>query len=77
MEDWEVALVESGVAVDRSKLQKGWDQQVQSFLAESEMTFPESALQIRGGRNGIHTEHLGHMLSEMQYIQRSMPGLEW
>jgi ring-1,2-phenylacetyl-CoA epoxidase subunit PaaC len=34
-------------------------------------------LQIRGGRIGIHTEHLGHLLSEMQYLQRSHPGLKW
>ena len=69
--------LDSGIAVDRQKLQQSWDEQVQSFLAESEMSFPESALQIRGGRNGIHTEHLGHMLCEMQYMQRSMPGLQW
>jgi len=77
MEEWERQLVNDGIAIDREKLQSGWDKQVQSFLAESEMNFPDSQLQIRGGRNGIHTEHLGHMLSEMQYIQRTMPGLEW
>ncbi len=77
MEEWETSLVDSGIAVDRQKLQQSWDEQVQLFLAESAMSFPESALQIRGGRNGIHTEHLGHMLCEMQYMQRSMPGLQW
>jgi len=77
MEDWEKELVADGIAVDREKLQNNWNQQVQSFLAESELKFPDSQLQIRGGRNGIHTEHLGHMLSEMQYMQRTMPGLQW
>ncbi|MCF6192822.1 MAG: phenylacetate-CoA oxygenase subunit PaaC [Kangiellaceae bacterium] len=77
MEDWEKALVDSGIVVDREKLEANWNSEVQAFLEKSGMSFPDSQLQIRGGRNGIHTEHLGHMLSEMQYIQRSMPGLEW
>jgi ring-1,2-phenylacetyl-CoA epoxidase subunit PaaC len=77
MEDWEKALVDSGIVVDREKLEVNWNSEVQAFLEKSDISFPDSQLQIRGGRSGIHTEHLGHMLSEMQYIQRSMPGLEW
>lgn len=77
MEDWEKELVSAGIAVDRESLKAKWDNQVQEFLAESEMSFPDSQLQIRGGRIGIHTEHLGHLLSEMQYLQRSHPGLKW
>jgi len=77
MSDWEKELVEAGIAVDREKLQSGWDRYIQEFLAKSEIEFPDSQLQIRGGRDGIHTEHLGHMLSDMQYVQRVYPGLEW
>ncbi|TQV80257.1 1,2-phenylacetyl-CoA epoxidase subunit PaaC [Aliikangiella coralliicola] len=77
MSDWEKELVAEGVAVDREVLQSGWDKYVQAFLAQSEINFPDSQLQIRGGRDGIHTEHLGHMLSEMQYMQRAYPGLQW
>ena len=77
MSDWEKELAEQGIAVDREVLQAGWDQYVQGFLAKSNVKFPDSQLQIRGGREGIHTEHLGHMLSEMQYVQRAYPGLEW
>ncbi len=77
MENWEKSLVDKDIAVDREKLETNWNSEVQAFLGKSNMSFPDSQLQIRGGRNGIHTEHLGHMLSEMQYIQRSMPGLEW
>lgn len=77
MEEWEKELVAQGIAVDREALQKNWDKNVQALLSESDLKFPDSQLQIRGGRNGIHTEHLGHLLSEMQYLQRSMPGLEW
>lgn len=77
MNDWEVELVEAGVAVDRQSLQADWDSYVQAFLGQSDIAFENSQLQIRGGRNGIHTEHLGHMLSEMQYLQRTYPGLQW
>jgi ring-1,2-phenylacetyl-CoA epoxidase subunit PaaC len=77
MSSWEKELAEQGVAVDRQKLQGTWDQYVQEFLAQSDLTFKNSDIQIRGGRDGIHTEHLGHMLCEMQYVQREYPGLEW
>lgn len=77
LSDWEQALVEQGIAVDRTQLQADWDKYVQAFLAKSGVEFPDSQLQIRGGRNGIHTEHLGHMLSDMQYVQRAYPGMEW
>ncbi len=77
MPTWEVELVNQGIAVDRSSLQAPWDVYVQKFLAESDIDFDDSKLQIRGGRNGIHTEHLGHMLCEMQYLQRSYPNMNW
>ena len=77
MSDWEKELVTEGIAVDREALQSNWDQYVQKYLAQSDIDFPDSQLQIRGGREGIHTEHLGHMLSEMQYMQRTYPGLQW
>jgi ring-1,2-phenylacetyl-CoA epoxidase subunit PaaC len=32
---------------------------------------------VDGGRRGLHTEHLGHLLSELQFVQRAYPGLEW
>jgi len=77
MSDWEMALLEQGIAVDRRELQKSWDQYIQGFLGQSELTFPDSQIQVNGGREGVHTEHLGHLLSEMQYLQRTYPGLTW
>ena len=77
MLEWEAQLVEAGIAVDRSRLQAPWDTYVQKFLAVSEIDYQDSKLQIRGGRNGIHTEHLGQMLCEMQYLQRSYPNMNW
>lgn len=77
MEAWESALQQQGIAVDRSALKQPWDQYIGGFLAESEIEFAPSELKICGGRRGVHTEHLGHMLTEMQYLQRAYPGLEW
>jgi len=77
MPAWETELMNEGIAVDRSSLQAPWDKYVQKFLAESAIDFEDSKLQIRGGRHGIHTEHLGHMLCEMQYLQRSYPNMSW
>lgn len=77
MPNWEVELVEMGIAVDRNSLQVAWDNYVQNFLAVSSIAYQDSKLQIRGGRNGIHTEHLGLMLCEMQYLQRCYPNMKW
>ena len=41
------------------------------------LTLPEGGWHADGGRAGVHTEHLGHMLAEMQVLQRSHPGLTW
>ena len=38
---------------------------------------PDDGFMQRGGREGKHTEHLGHMLAEMQIVARSFPGAEW
>jgi ring-1,2-phenylacetyl-CoA epoxidase subunit PaaC len=77
MSDWENSLVEQGIAVDRDAIKANWNKYVKTFLAKSDIEFEDSQLQIRGGREGTHTEHLGHMLSEMQFLQRAYPGLEW
>ena len=77
MSDWETELLSQGIAVDRASLQQPWHDYVKSFLSQSNIDFADCPLQIRGGRNGIHTEHLGHLLCEMQYLQRSYPNMQW
>ena len=74
---WEQELLASGISVDRKALEPAWNNQVQALLAKSNVEFGDSKLQIRGGREGIHTEHLGHMLCEMQFLQRSYPNMQW
>ena len=50
---------------------------MQSVLNEATLDAPDSKWSIRGGREGMHTEHLGYLLAELQFMQRAYPGLEW
>lgn len=54
-----------------------WDAAVQTLLAQAGLTVPEDPYQKSGGRLGFHTEHLGFLLAEMQWMARSHPGLTW
>jgi ring-1,2-phenylacetyl-CoA epoxidase subunit PaaC len=54
-----------------------WDRVVGDVLAEATLQIPEDPYQRGGGRRGLHSEHLGTLLAEMQWMQRSYPGLTW
>jgi ring-1,2-phenylacetyl-CoA epoxidase subunit PaaC len=73
----ERALVEAGVAVDRAALKPAWDAAVDRVLAEATLTRPADGWMQTGGRRGVHTEHLGYILAELQHLQRSHPGAVW
>jgi ring-1,2-phenylacetyl-CoA epoxidase subunit PaaC len=75
--DFEAALLKEGVAVDRALLRDAWNQQINAVFKEATLRMPVVNWSAKGGRLGIHTEHFGHMLAEMQFLQRAYPGLEW
>lgn len=77
MPDYEARLLEAGIATDRAALKASWRSAVEATLGEATLELPQDDHVIRGGREGVHTEHLGHMLSEMQFMQRAYPGLAW
>jgi ring-1,2-phenylacetyl-CoA epoxidase subunit PaaC len=70
-------VASAGVGVDPSTLADAWRSQVDDVLTHAGLTVPAVAFMQRGGREGRHTEHLGHMLSEMQIVARSHPGASW
>lgn len=70
-------VIELGLGVDLSTLQEAWSTQVTNVLTEATLSAPNNAWQHEGGRIGTHTEHLGYLLSEMQYMQRAYPNMEW
>jgi ring-1,2-phenylacetyl-CoA epoxidase subunit PaaC len=73
----ERALVEAGIAVDRKALKPVWDATVDEVLAEATLPRPQAGWMQTGGRRGLHTEHLGYLLAELQHLQRSHPGASW
>lgn len=76
-DDLERQLVSDGIAVDRAALQAPWREEVARVLSAATLTVPDDGFMQRGGRQGRHTEHLGHLLAEMQIVARSFPGAEW
>ena len=77
MSDYETALLSKHISVDRSALNAEWKTLVTDTLQQATVKIPNDEWQVTGGREGIHTEHHGHMLAEMQYLQRSYPGVDW
>jgi ring-1,2-phenylacetyl-CoA epoxidase subunit PaaC len=76
-DDSERGLIDAGIAVDPATLRTQWLETVSSVLREATLTLPKSEWMQQGGRNGRHSEHLGHLLSELQSMQRTFPGATW
>ncbi len=70
-------LIASGVAADVRELRGEWDARIARTLAEATLEVPKPRRAARGGRIGHHSEHLGHILSEMQFLPRAYPGAQW
>ena len=68
---------EAGIGVDVSKLKDTYYNRVENLLKEATIEIPESKYWQKGGKEGIHTEHLGYLLSDMQYMQRTYPNMKW
>jgi ring-1,2-phenylacetyl-CoA epoxidase subunit PaaC len=66
-----------GLGVDPSTLAEPWRAQIEEVLRRARLNVPSGAYMQRGGREGRHTEHLGHMLAEMQIVARSHPEATW
>ncbi|WP_240535023.1 1,2-phenylacetyl-CoA epoxidase subunit PaaC [Notoacmeibacter marinus] len=72
------AVAEAGIAMRPSGLKPAWDALVDEVLAEATLTRPQNDFARRGGKTGErHTEHLGHILAEMQFLQRAYPDASW
>lgn len=76
-DDLDAEMAARCVGVDPSTLSDAWESKVDAVLEEATLTRPADPFQTSGGRAGIHTEHLGPMLAEMQWLQRANPGLSW
>lgn len=74
---YEKALLKDGIAADPLSLHSSWHNKVKDVLEEATLTVPEDIWMLSGGKEGMHTEHLAAILAEMQYLQRTYPGVEW
>ncbi|MEL6635141.1 MAG: 1,2-phenylacetyl-CoA epoxidase subunit PaaC [Bacteroidota bacterium] len=70
-------LLAAGIAVDLGRLQQHWQQRVREILTAATLDIPTETWMQKGGKQGRHTEHLGYVLAEMQYLQRTYPNSEW
>ena len=70
-------MIEEGVGVDTLKLKKEYYTRVSEVLQEATLNVPESKYFQKGGKQGMHTEHLGFMLADLQYMQRTYPNMQW
>jgi ring-1,2-phenylacetyl-CoA epoxidase subunit PaaC len=80
-DDTDLALIDAGVAADIRAIEAPWRRRVDAVLADATLAAPaKPAVQpgaTRGGKQGVHTEHLGHLLAEMQFLQRAYPDAQW
>ena len=74
---YELQAASEGLGVDVAKLKKPWLNKVKEVFAEATLSVPEKIFMQTGGKEGKHTEHLGYILTELQYLQRTYPGCEW
>lgn len=74
---YEQLLALHGTAVDLISLRTEFDKKISDIFSEATLSVPSGINMMYGGKNGQHTEHLGHLLEEMQFVQRAYPGCQW
>ncbi len=77
MNEAEKALSKEGIAVDLSVIKPFWENKVKEIFSQATLSVPENVFMITGSNEGKHTEHLGHLLAEMQSLTRAFPGATW
>ena len=70
-------LRDNKVIPDLSHLKNSWKEHVDAILLQAKLEIPTNNWQFQGGRLGRHSEHMGFLLAELQYMQRTYPNMEW
>lgn len=73
----DTALLAAGISVDLSAIATKWRERIAAICEEATLQLATSTWMQEGGKKGIHTEHLGYILAEMQFMQRAYPNMEW
>ncbi|MFP3914623.1 MAG: 1,2-phenylacetyl-CoA epoxidase subunit PaaC [Actinomycetota bacterium] len=74
VDEW---AADDGIGVDPFRLRPAWQQTTEEVLASAGLERPGDDYQRTGGRQGFHTEELGHLLAEMQWMERTYPEMSW
>ncbi|MCK0130530.1 phenylacetate-CoA oxygenase subunit PaaC [Flavobacteriaceae bacterium F08102] len=70
-------MIKAGKGVNTALFKDTYYAQINSILNEATLATPQSKWFQKGGKEGIHTEHMGYILSDLQYMQRTYPNMEW
>ena len=73
----DTVLVAAGLAPDLAVIRQAWQASVEAVMQEATLSIPGGAFAHKGGRRGVHSEHLGYILAELQFLQRAYPGGVW
>ncbi len=68
---------EKALNIDLANLQQQWTEKVKTVFAEATLQMPENIFMQTGGKNGVHTEYLGYILTDMQYLQKTYANCQW
>lgn len=77
VDDSDRSLIADGMVIDPERLRSAWSATVNEVVQTATLKLPARDWMQKGGRSGHHSEHLGHLLSELQSLQRSFPGATW
>ena len=77
MDEIDNEIFNLGIGVDNSKLRNKWDEIINKTLNEAKLNRPKDDYMATGSKKGIHTEHLGFLLAEMQFLPRAYPNAKW
>jgi len=75
--DWEKELIKTGVAVDTDQIKEEYHKKINETLMQANLTIEGLSNRYAKGKHGMHTENLGFILSEFQYMQRAYPQMQW
>lgn len=77
MNEVDEILIKEGIAVDLSTIKSKWESHITELIAKATLQKPETTYAQTGSRKGLHTEHLGYILAEMQALPRMFPDAKW
>ena len=77
MDEIDNEILKLGIGVDNQKLKSKWNEIINSTIEKAKLNRPEDSYMATGSRKGIHTEHLGFLLAEMQFLPRAYPDAKW